>query len=142
MDGDSSNPFRNTGVEVVQAQEHKLDRWGQVFDCLYQAIIDLNWLMDDTNKNHKEERYVLRDLPQADLTFDLFLKFHRDNHLSMWEEFGEHEISKLSNHKITLPKRVLTNSFSLLTLSWRRIWQTMIFKSWMKILQIRSWRTW
>ena len=84
MDGDDSNPFRNTRVEVVQAQEHKLDRWGQVFDHLYQAIIDLNWLMDDTNKNHKEEMNVLRDLPQADLTFNLFLKFHRDNHLSIW----------------------------------------------------------
>ena len=69
IDGDSSNSFCDIGVEalwsVVLAQELKLDHWGQKFDCLDQAIIDLIWLIGYANMKHKKEMNVLGDMHQG-----------------------------------------------------------------------------
>jgi hypothetical protein len=62
IDKDGSSPLCNAGVEAlsgaVWTQEQTLDR-------LEQTIIDLDWLMDNANKNHEEEKNLPRDSPRG-----------------------------------------------------------------------------
>ena len=61
VDGDGSNPLCVARVEalygVVQTQKHKLD-------CLEQTISDLTRIMGNINRDRKEERNFLGDMPR------------------------------------------------------------------------------
>jgi len=54
----------------VWTQEQTLDR-------LEQTIIDLDWLIDNTNKNHEKEKNLPRDSPQGGPNLFLnLMRFH------------------------------------------------------------------